>query len=177
MLAHYLHRGMRLLRQLVLSVALGALAASASADPSAPLQLSAADEAAAFRAAGFTLYGRQWSACGDPGTAGYTPGAIEQVADLNGDGRPEAVLSEGSSYCFGAHGTGYSLVSKRGDGKWALIDEGQGIPSFLTTRGAANWPDMQVGGPGFCFPVMRWDGREYVPNRFEYEGKRCTPPK
>jgi hypothetical protein len=74
-------------------------------------------------------------------------------------------------------GTGYSLVSKGSDGKWVLMDQRQGIPEFLATRGAANWPDIQVGGPGFCFPVVRWNGKEYVPNRYQYEGKRCTPPR
>ena len=41
----------------------------------------------------------------------------------------------------------------------------------------ANWPDISVGGPGFCFPVERWNGKEYKLNRFEYEGKRCKPPR
>jgi len=25
--------------------------------------------------------------------------------------------------------------------------------------------------------VQRWNGKEYVLNRFEYEGKRCKPPR
>ena len=37
------------------------------------------------------------------------------------------------------------------------------------------WPDIQMGGPGFCFPVWRWNGSAYALNRFEYEGKRCKP--
>lgn len=39
------------------------------------------------------------------------------------------------------------------------------------------WPDISVGGPGFCFPVERWNGKEYKLHRFEYEGKRCKPPR
>jgi hypothetical protein len=35
------------------------------------------------------------------------------------------------------------------------------------------WPDISVGGPGFCFPVMRWNGRAYVRRRMEYDGKPC----
>ena len=38
------------------------------------------------------------------------------------------------------------------------------------------WPDIQVGGPGFCFPVLRWNGKEYILNRHEYEGKPCEQP-
>jgi len=38
-------------------------------------------------------------------------------------------------------------------------------------------PDMSIGGPGFCFLVVRWNGKAYVKNRFEYEGKRCSLPR
>lgn len=31
------------------------------------------------------------------------------------------------------------------------------------------WPDISVGGPGFCFPVGRWNGKKYKLHRFEYE--------
>lgn len=137
--------------------------------------LTAADKAAAFKAAGFTLRGQQWQACGDPGTASYSPGAIETVRDINGDGRPETVITEGSTYCFGMTGTGYSLLSKQADGKWKLITAGPGIPNFLATKGAGGWPDIEVGGPGFCFPVERWNGKAYRLHRHQYEGKPCRP--
>jgi hypothetical protein len=54
---------------------------------------------------------------------------------------------------------------------------GSGIPEFLRTKGAGGWPDISIGGPGFCFPVARWNGKVYAQHRFEYEGKRCTPPR
>ena len=88
------------------------LSAAALAQPLAQPVLSPADETAAFRAAGFTRAAGQWRACEDPGTDSYSPGAIDQVADLNGDGRPEAIISEGSSFCYGMQGSGYALVSK-----------------------------------------------------------------
>jgi hypothetical protein len=53
------------------------------------------------------------------------------------------------------------------------MDEGFGFATFLETRGKDNWPDLQLGGPGFCFPVYRWDGYIYELNRKEYEGKPC----
>jgi len=149
--------------------------ASISFAQTAAPQLSTAEQAAIFKAAGFTQSGKQWSACGDPGTDSYTPGAIETVKDLNGDGRPDAIVTEGSVFCFGDTGTGYSLVSKQADGSWKLIAGGQGIPDFLATKGVNGWPDIEVGGPGFCFPIIRWNGKEYVLNRHEYEGKPCRP--
>ena len=36
-----------------------------------------------------------------------------------------------------------------------------GIPMFLAERGAENYPDIEVGGPGACFPVERWNGQSY----------------
>jgi hypothetical protein len=135
-------------------------------------ELSPADEAAAFKAAGFTLKGKQWRAC-DDNSASYTPGAIEQVRDLNGDGRPDALVTEGSTDCYGNTGVGYSLVSQQANGTWKLMTKGIGMVSFLTTKGVGGWPDIEVGGPGFCFPVLRWNGKEYVLHGHQYEGKPC----
>ncbi|HTN14443.1 MAG TPA: hypothetical protein VL094_06525 [Sphingomonadaceae bacterium] len=161
-----------------------ALAAAGSATVAAPLHaveppppetfpMETADDAAAFAAAGFKLADGDWRGCDDPGTASYVPGQIEQIADLNGDGQPEAVITEGSTFCYGAAGMGYALVSRNGAGQWKLLSKGPGFAGFLKTRGADNWPDLQVGGPGFCFPVLRWDGAAYKLHRREYEGKPC----
>jgi hypothetical protein len=139
-------------------------------------ELSDADRAAAFKAAGFTLKGSGWrSACDDPGTPSYTPGAIESVGDLNGDQRPDAVITEGGTYCYGDTGTGFWLVAKLANGKWRLMTNETGVPTFLSTKGVHGWPDIEIGGPGFCFPVERWNGKAYELNRHEYEGKPCTP--
>jgi hypothetical protein len=151
-------------------------AAPATGKP-AVATLQAADEAAAFKAAGFTKRGGAWRSCDPPGTASYSPGSIAKVADLNGDGLPEVVLSEGGTYCYGHTGQGYWLVSKLANGSWKLITSGTGIPEFLKTKGVDGWPDVSVGGPGFCFPVERWNGREYKLQRWEYSGKACKPPR
>lgn len=151
--------------------------ATASSPPAAASALTAADEAAIFRAAGFTRRRGQWMLCDDPGTVGYAPGEIGPLEDVNGDGLPEAVILEGSTFCHGMTGTGYSLLSRQSDGSWKLIDQRTGIPEFLATRSTGGWRDIQVGMPGFCFPVLRWNGREYALHRTEYEGKPCTPDR
>jgi hypothetical protein len=138
-------------------------------------EILVADEAAAFTAAGFVERDGQWIACADDATESYRPGSIEQVLDANGDGLPEAVISEGSTFCYGMEGAGYFIVSRQVDGSWKTITSGSGIPIFLETRGSRGWADLAVGGPGFCFPVLRWNGSEYAFNRYEYEGKRCSP--
>lgn len=158
-------------RKLVLASLVGSSIATAA--PAAPPSLTAADRAAAFKAAGFSLKGKQWQACGDPGTASYTPGTIEMVRDLNGDGRPEALITEGSVYCFGDTGTGFTLVGRQTNGSWRPIYSATGMPEILPTKGAGGWPDIEVGGPGFCFPVVRWNGKAYAVHRHQYEGKPC----
>lgn len=148
----------------LLLVSLSALGAS--------IPLSPADQSAAFKVAGYTLKKEKWLGCDDP-TPNYRPGDIQEVRDLNGDGYPEAVIVESSTYCYGSTETGYSVVSKQPNGTWKLIASGPGNPTFLKTKGVANWPDIEVGGPGFCFPVERWNGRQYVLQRHQYEGKPC----
>ena len=142
--------------------------------PDAPMALSPADEAAVFRAAGFTRIDSRWRACDDPGSLSYTPGAIQEVRDVNGDGRREVVVTEGSVACYGRAEQGYHLVSEQSDGSWKSISSGNGMLMFLSTTGVGNWPDIEIGGPGFCFPVLRWNGTEYLPHRREHEGEPCT---
>ena len=147
-------------------------AETAAPPPPAP---DSARDAAIFRAAGFKQTRRGWeSGCDDPSAgAPYDPGAIDQVKDLNGDGRPEAVVTEGGIFCYGNTGMAFHLVGQQPDGSWKLIYESVGIPEFLATKGVGGWPDISVGGPGFCFPVLRWNGRAYVQHRMEYDGKPC----
>jgi hypothetical protein len=153
---------------------------SAQAQPAGTASITAlqpADEAAVYKAAGFTKRGGTWrSGCDDP-TPTYQSGRIEQVADLNGDGLPDVVISEGGTYCYGNTGQAYWLVSKGANGSWKLMTNGTGIAEFLRTKGVGGWPDISVGGPGFCFPVERWNGKEYKLQRWEYEGKACKPPR
>mgnify|MGYP001351121821 CR=1 FL=1 len=158
------------MRLLALIPSLGMLLA---APTSAQTTLTKPERTAAFRSAGFSQTGSTWRKCDDPGTAGYTPGAIEWVRDLNGDGLPEALVTEGSSFCHGAAEAGFTLVSKQAKGPWKAMVSRSGFATFLNTRGTGGWPDLEVGGPGFCFPVERWDGREYHLLRKQYDGKPC----
>lgn len=126
-----------------------------------------------FEAAGFAFSEGSWRKCGDPGTVSYEPGMIRDSGDFNGDGSPDAVVIETGTYCFGMTGSRYTLVSRSPDGNWRIMDERIGIPRFLESRGEQGWPDIEVGGPGFCFPVLRWDGKSYLVDRNEYEGRAC----
>lgn len=143
----------------------------------AQARLSPGDEAAAFRAAGFTRAGKQWKNCQDGSDSpSYTPGAVDTVRDIDGDGRIDAVIVEGGAMCYGMTGQSFWIVSKQANGTWRLITSQIGIPTFLPRRAATGWPDIEIGGPGFCFPVQRWNGREYAFHRSQYEGKPCRRP-
>lgn len=133
--------------------------------------LAPADQAAIYKAAGAVRAQGRWTMCADDPRR--QPAAIEAKGDLNGDGRPEAIVTQDGSFCYGADETGFALVSKQADGRWIRLYDSPGVPEFLKTKGTAGWPDLSVGGQGFCFPVMRWNGKAYVQNRREYQGKRC----
>lgn len=126
--------------------------------------LSIADELArqeqikAFGAAGFNGTS---SACEIEETGNYTPVTMELVKDLNGDGRQDALITEGSASCYGLAGTGFYLVSRQPDGQWKLMASESGSAEFLASKGRDGWPDIQVVGPGSCFPVLRYDGERY----------------
>lgn len=144
------------------------VAAAAAAIP-------AAEQAPVYKAAKATRRGGKWLLCADqPQPEGVT---VDHYGDLNGDGRPEALLSEGGSFCYGATGVGYALLSKQANGSWRLMSNGAGMVGLLKTKGAGGYPDLSIGGPGFCFPVHRWDGRAYALQRHEYEGKACRPAR
>jgi hypothetical protein len=138
---------------------------------------SAAEQTAIFTAAGFKKAGGAWKSgnCNGMESASYEPGRIDTYRDLNGDGRPEAIATEGGGICYGNTGTHFWLLSKQASGGWKLMLEETAVPDFLRTRGVGSWPDVQLGGPGFCFTVVRWNGKAYLQNRFEYEGQRCKP--
>lgn len=121
-------------------------------------ELPRSEQIKAFRAAGFD---DQSSKCELEETGRYTPATMELVKDLNGDGRPDALITEGSVHCYGPEGVGFYLVSQQRDGQWKLMVSESGSAEFLTSKGRDGWPDIQVGGPGLCFPVLRYDGKRY----------------
>jgi hypothetical protein len=122
--------------------------------------LSDADNAAAFAAAGFTIMNGEYMRCDDTVSISRVPGHIE-LADLNGDGQPEAFVKESSIICYGNTGEAFVLLGKTAAGWTVLLDQ-VGIPVTLET-GNQGWPDIEVGGPGFgAFPRYRFDGTHYM---------------
>lgn len=126
------------------------------------------EQAAVFKAAGFKRArdGRYVRCEEETATLSRTRGAIEFV-DLNGDGQPEAWVTESSSFCYGYPHTYFALLRKNA-GVWRQLLSDIGMPVVMKTR-RHGWPDIEVGGPGFGkFPTYRWNGRAYV---------RVEPPR
>lgn len=146
---------------------IGSLLLLAATTVAAP---SDAETAAIFTAAGAKRRGNGWTMCPEDPRAKTR---IDLYRDLNGDGRTDVIVVEDSVRCYGQSETSFVLVSKQANGQWRKMFESTGIAEVLDTRGADKWPDISIGGPGFCFPVVRWNGREYVNQRKQYMGKPC----
>ena len=147
-------------------------AAEAFTKTAAATGVSAVDRTAAMRAAGFVSQGGKWL-----GGDGNCEAAIEpkDIRDLNGDGRQEIIITESGSFCYGNTGQGFYIMDRTPAGGWKTFYASPGIPEFQTTKGVGGWPDIEVGGPGFCFPVIRYNGKDYVQNRNkEYQPGACA---
>lgn len=128
-----------------------------------PSPATADDRAAAFKAAGFAPTRGRYLACDTRQTLEI------EIRDLNGDGRPDAVITDSGLECYGSTEQGFVIVARDPGGAWRKLFNSPGIPTFLTTRGVGGWPDIENGGPGFCHPVMRWNGRDYATIRWRAE--------
>ena len=125
-----------------------------------------ADRVPSFKAAGFAPTAGKYLMCDRRMLLGL------ETRDINGDGRIDALVMDGGLECYGSTESGFALLTCTAAGKWVKLHNSPGIPRFLSTR-ANGWPDLEVGGPGFCFPVLRWNGSEYANHRWQYQGKPC----
>lgn len=83
-----------------------------------------------------------------------------EVVDLNNDGQPE-VFTEVHGTCRGGmFGVYMDLYVKGSDGSWQTQFGFPGSPNVLKTT-ANGFPDIEVYGPGGCFPVWGWNGQKY----------------
>ncbi len=119
-------------------------------------EVSQADLAAMYKVAGIKKQGGNFvDACDEI----FQPES--QVVDLNGDGNPEVFLLIGGS-CYGSAGTELSLFIKNKRGQWK---RNLGFPAGgyrLLSTSNKGYPDIEIDGPGVCFPVWRWNGTVYA---------------
>ena len=89
-----------------------------------------------------------------------------EVKDLNGDGQPE-VFTQRYGAMFGMAGVELQLYVKSKRGRWVPQFGFPGDYKILSTK-AGGYPDIEIQGPGTCFPVWRWNGSAYAIH------KRCA---
>lgn len=83
-----------------------------------------------------------------------------EVIDLNGDGQPE-VFANLPGICHGGRvGVHMNLYIRNAGGQWKPQFGFPGIYNILNTRNMG-YPDIEIGGPGSCAPVWRWNGQQY----------------
>ncbi|MFZ3222262.1 MAG: hypothetical protein WA142_04095 [Rugosibacter sp.] len=83
-----------------------------------------------------------------------------EVIDLNGDGQPEVFTNVHGICMGGGAGVLMDMYIKSKSGQWKPQFGFPGVPHVLKTK-HKGYPDIEIGGPGNCFPVWRWNGREY----------------
>ncbi len=101
------------------------------------------------------------TACRQPASAD------PQFPDLNEDGVPEVLIVYGNTCMSGMAGASVVLFVKKTDGSFGTNLGFPGISAAPMETRHEGWPDLLIGGPGFCFPVWRWNGSEYVADHDE----------
>lgn len=93
-----------------------------------------------------------------PGCGPIDP--VPDVLDLNGDGEYEAFVRWGNTCTSGMAGSTLSLFIKGPTGEYQheLGFPAGGYRALTTGDG---YPDLEIGLPGFCFPVWSWSGATY----------------
>ena len=119
-------------------------------------ELPPAEQASIMKAAGFKRVGKAWKGC--EGSWSVEKDGVE-IKDLNGDGRPEAVIAASGYECYGNAGQGFTVL-RAVPGGWKTIAGETGIrPSSKSAAPRATRTSRSAAGT--CFPVERWNGKSY----------------
>jgi hypothetical protein len=91
---------------------------------------------------------------------GFDVGAKAYPVDMNKDGVEEVfVVMDG--LLFGNTGEGVALFMKNSAGVYVQQEEiAGGIAVILDTK-TGGYPDLVIAGPGFDFPLYKWNGKSY----------------
>src|SRR5688572_29776379 len=115
---------MRGARRSILAIAIS-LSCVGGASAQTPAE-RAREAAAMLTAAGFQIRGAQVvNSCGRPSQ----PRPI--AVDLNGDGRPEAVVVDTDPACYGPASDAFSVIQRQGPASWTLVGAGRGRVKVL----------------------------------------------
>lgn len=85
-----------------------------------------------------------------------------ELKDINGDGVKEVFIIGGNTCTSGHAGSSIWLFIKQK--QHAAYKKNLDFPAAaykLLTKKTKGFPDIQIGGPGFCEGVWRWNGQSY----------------
>lgn len=125
------------------------------------------EKAMIFKKSGFILSKdkKQFVLGDDPVAAEFPFDVTVLPTDLNKDGIEEIFMVYGNTYTSGNTGSNVLLFIKDQSGAYQTNFGFSGMtPDIMPTQNKG-YPDLLIGGPGFEFPVWRWNGKEYVYNR------------
>jgi len=160
---------MRIMTWLAICAALATTACAAQEAPDAPgpALLFAQDRDGLSAAERQLIFDGLWLAVDSAGTGfvdqscGQPAGAVVTFSDWNGDGNTEVLVISGNSCTSGMAGSSAVLFIKDSAGTYR---PNLGFPAASADPQSTSnlgYPDLLIGGPGFCFPLWRWDGTEY----------------
>lgn len=133
--------------------------------PCAAAGFSPAELASIYKGAGYTVRGNKPVGCDAADPSWPRSSFHVEAVDLNGDGKPEAIVSEGNVACYGRDEMGFHVVARNADGSWRRLASDSGGTMVLKTR-HKGWLDIEYGGPGMQKqPVLIWNGKAYTSRR------------
>ena len=103
-------------------------------------------------------------------TCGEDVSPSVEVVDLNGDGVDEVFVNWGNTCTSGMAGQSVTLFVKDRKGRFVKNLDFPGTYEKLSSR-SKGFPDLMIGGPGFCHGVWQWTGINY-----EYKCSREEQP-
>lgn len=114
----------------------------------------------------------------DKDSKDYPFAALVLPTDMNNDGKEEIFVLFGNSFTSGNTGSSIILYIKNAAGVYAPQLGFPGMPPDVLSTSNLGYPDLLVGGPGFEFPVFRWNGKAYNNHRLvknkDYEKLKKT---
>lgn len=87
-------------------------------------------------------------------------GATVYILDLNKDGIEEVMIDYGNTSVSGMAGGSVALFVKHAGAYKMNLNEDGSLEALTTVN--KGYPDLLLGGPGFEFPVYRWNGATYA---------------
>lgn len=125
-------------------------------------QLTNVEKESIFKQSGFLLSKDKKQFIADKDGADFPFEAFVYPTDLNKDGKEEIFILFGNTYTSGSTGSSIVAFIKNPSNQYSMQLGFPGtLPDAIISPTNA-YPDLIIGGPGFEFPVWKWETGQYV---------------